>query len=107
MDTLKAIFVKALDMKFSSSGIQFNLFRELVTYYFPKIPDYEVSILFRESWCLGNGKVLVENFFTVLCERGHMIKSLNLPIPFKIPRFDPDLQSLYIDDMKDKHQLAC
>jgi hypothetical protein len=71
------------------------------------MPDYEVSILFRESWCLGGGKVLLENFFTVLCERGHMTKCLNLPLAHKIPRFDPDLQELYVEDQEDKHQVAC
>lgn len=42
-----------MQVKFCNEGIVFPLFRDIVKYYFPGIPDYEVSIMFRKSWSLG------------------------------------------------------
>jgi len=62
--------MKAMKIKKKDSGILFPFFREIVEYYFPNIGDYEVAALFRETWCLGSGKITIENFLTVLMERG-------------------------------------
>ena len=109
LETFKALFIKALEIKYDSTGIKFPLLREIVTYYFPKMPEYEVSILYRESWCLGGGKVQLENFFTVLSERGHLVRILNLPLPNEMPRFLSDIKKFQIigKESENTHDVAC
>jgi len=81
----------------------FPILRELILYFFPKMPDYEIAILFRESWSLGAGKVTIENFFTVLSERGHMIKMLNLPLLNGFPEYSELSNKMIINDPSDLH----
>jgi len=60
----------------------------LISFYFPKIPDYEIAYIFRESWSLGAGKVTIASFFTVLCDRGHLIRMMELPLINKFPKYN-------------------
>ena len=60
-------------------------------------------MLFRESWSVGGGKVTVEGFFTVLCERGHMIRCLNIPLCNDFPEYDVVRNKLIIYDSNNAH----
>jgi len=94
-------------LKFSRGGITFPIFREIVQYYFPKIPDYETSMLFRDSWCVGQQKVTIESFFTVICEKGYLIRLMDLPIINKFPLYDAKQDKILVHDKRNKHNIAC
>lgn len=57
-----------MEIKKYNGGILFPFFREIMEFYWPGMPDYEIATLFRDTWCLGSGKLTVENFLTIVTE---------------------------------------
>ena len=58
-----------MQIKKLKGGILFPFFREIIEFYWPNMPDYEIAHIYRETWCLGNGKVTIENFLTIVTEK--------------------------------------
>ena len=49
--------------------------------------------MYRETWCLGNGKITIENFLTIVADKALLVSLMDLPTSHRNPtlRVDGDL----------------
>ena len=91
-----------MEIKKFNGGILFPFFREIIEFYWPKMPDYEIADLFRETWCLGNGKITTENFLTMVTEKCLLSRIASLPSTHVLPELRVDEKYVAADD-KDEY----
>ena len=96
--SIQGLFIKAQAIKSLNGGVLFPFFREIVEFYFPNMPDYELAQLYRETWCLGNGKLTVENFLTIVTEKSLLARLQLIPTTHIPPTMGMDNRYVAADD---------